>query len=103
MNNNQNFSKVRHTLWLALYTVLAIVCVVFAFICIDKLDVGGIGGAFVMIIMIPATIILLAVGAGAVSQICLISMDEANWFWFILSLVLTVVYIVAIVKFFAVF
>lgn len=102
--DNTNFSKVRHTLWLTIYSVVAVLCVVFAFILINKtLTVSGFGGALANILLIPAEIVLLVVGASFASRILLISMEDASWFFFLFSIILIITYGVAIIKFFTIF
>lgn len=102
--DNTNFSKVRHTLWLTIYTVVSVLCAVFFFILISKtLDASGIGGFFSNLLLIPVEIVLLVLGASFSTRILLISMEDASWFWFVFSLILMIVYGVAIIKFFTIF
>lgn len=103
MDSNK-FGKVRHTLWLTIYSVVAILCAVFLFILISKtLKADGLGGFFANLLLIPAEIILMVLGASFSARILLISMEDASWFWFVFSLVLIITYGIGIVRFFTIF
>lgn len=97
-----SFTNVRHSLFLAIDTLIAVLAIVFSYLCLSKLMIGGVGGIFVKIFLIPVTLILDVVGAFFTSKILFTALDDSSWFWLVISIILTIAVAVMIIRFFAI-
>lgn len=96
------FNNVRHSLFLAIYTLVAVLAIVFSYYCLSKLMIDGLGGVVLKIFLIPITLILDVVGAFFTSKILFTALDDSSWFWLVIAIILTIAVAIMIIRFFAI-